>query len=1336
MNYWIAKNKTSTRSLLFVLFVLLSILFIPTAVADAQEEGPFADRRFRLYTTEDGLPNNRIQAIHQDQQGFMWFATLEGVARFDGYNFVTYAIGSANDGQRRASNYPVRDLMEDEDGFIWLATVGNGIHRFDPRTQLFDADLNSPDLQRFIGSGIYFAIAQDKEGRIFAGGQPNGGLTVYDPETAALRWFDAANFGRLPIDTLAFDKAGGTWLASRLGLARMIDEGFELYDGALQIGQVSDILTDQQGELWFGADKGLFRYDVDSDRFVVIEGAPRLIQAVTEDLDGVLWVGSASGLYTYDPRKQAWLLFAQHDPLNHEGLPAGRMTDLFIDNGGNVWVGTESGAAVVDPRQARFSNYPLVEESENDPVRGQIGGGLSGRGNEVWFGANNQLIRWLDGEIERFPMPNQDEQITSLYYDSSGLVFVGTGGGGPANLYAFDLATSQFRYYPLVFDEEVLLMGQQPSVSSIIGRGGRFIWVGVVWRGLIKVDIETGEATYWLNESFGPPRPEGDLEAGALPPPPPPPSALEGDGPNSSGDAPGGPISLLSFLPNDDLFVGFLGPGFSQFDLVAEEFEFFFRAPPSTPGPFGRTQGMVAQANGELWLGTRDGLIKINQDRDDVEVYGALDGMASTQVYGLIEDNYGDLWMSTLAGLSRFNVETELFENYGRLSNLPVGQFVHRPPVQLDNGQIVFGYDRGLIVFDPAEIQANPQPPQVVLTEIRLANEPVPVGEGSILSASIEHMESITLGYQDDFVSFEFASLAYAAPEENLYRYRLEGLEEEWNTVGADRRFATYTDLKGGTYVLRVQGSNEDGVWNSEGVALTVVVESPWWEMWWFRLIVLLVAAALLWLAVRLRLSYVEQQQKAVELEQQKRLAVLEERQRIGRELHDDIGQVIGYVSVQSQTALNRLRQNETEPAIDVLQQLIRVAQDAHVDIRQYILGIRDQENATEKLSFLPTLRAYLENVQELYGLQVDLSVPQGWDDKTLFPDETEVQLLRIIQESLNNVRKYAAVDEATILFSDNDGMVWMVVSDKGVGFDVGQGGNNADDLIEEERAHFGLMIMKERAESCDGTFEVRSTLGQGTQVMVRVPKSLDDAPEQAVQGLRVMLVDDHQLYLEGISNLLRTRGVNVVGTASNGVEAEKMAAELQPELILMDVHMPERNGLEATKLIKAQWPDIRVVMLTVSAEESQLYDALRFGASGYLLKSTSGSEFFTMLRDAMRGESVLTPQMATKLLDNFTLEQQVSQPDMVVDVSAVEREETTEPEPIQELAVLTFRQRQVLELVVQGLTNIQIAEQLFIAESTVKRHVSHMLDRLQLKSRYEMAYYYEAHVKGKDEEG
>lgn len=204
--------------------------------------------------------------------------------------------------------------------------------------------------------------------------------------------------------------------------------------------------------------------------------------------------------------------------------------------------------------------------------------------------------------------------------------------------------------------------------------------------------------------------------------------------------------------------------------------------------------------------------------------------------------------------------------------------------------------------------------------------------------------------------------------------------------------------------------------------------------------------------------------------------------------------------------------------------------------------------------------------------------------------------------------------------------------------------------------------------------------------------------------SVRVLLADDHPLFRDGIASLLAVKDYQVVGQAGNGAEAVKMANELRPDLILMDIRMPGLNGLAATRLIKTSLPAMRIVILTVSDEDADLFEAIKSGAAGYLQKSLDSEQFFGLLEAVMRGEVGLTPVLAAKILTEFA---------------------RSEPTPLQEdVSELTPRERQVLELVAQGRTNAEIAEKLGVSQNTVKFHMKNILGKLHLRNRAEVVAY------------
>jgi DNA-binding NarL/FixJ family response regulator len=206
---------------------------------------------------------------------------------------------------------------------------------------------------------------------------------------------------------------------------------------------------------------------------------------------------------------------------------------------------------------------------------------------------------------------------------------------------------------------------------------------------------------------------------------------------------------------------------------------------------------------------------------------------------------------------------------------------------------------------------------------------------------------------------------------------------------------------------------------------------------------------------------------------------------------------------------------------------------------------------------------------------------------------------------------------------------------------------------------------------------------------------------------MRVLIADDHGLFRDGLRSLLEARGVEVVGEARNGREAVDLARDQRPDIVLMDLTMPELNGLEATRLISAQYPAIKVVVVTASEDDANLFEAIKSGAQGYIFKNLESGPFFTLLNGVMRGEPALTPNLARKLLQEFARPTPPPQP------------QQAQPE------LLTAREREVLQLLVEGVTsNRDLADRLFISENTVKYHLRNILDRLHLQNRAQVIAY------------
>ena len=453
----------------------------------------------------------------------------------------------------------------------------------------------------------------------------------------------------------------------------------------------------------------------------------------------------------------------------------------------------------------------------------------------------------------------------------------------------------------------------------------------------------------------------------------------------------------------------------------------------------------------------------------------------------------------------------------------------------------------------------------------------------------------------------------------------------------------------------------------------------------------------------QLKIESHERESAEMQLVQRQRdLAAAEERDQMARDLHDSFGQVLGFANVQAQAVQEFLKKDQVNEAQENLENLVQVVQDAQVDLRRYILGLRDY--AMPQRNFYETLQTYLSAFHQAWGVETVFSPPQ--EAQPSLPERVEDQLLHIVQEALVNIRKHAEARRVEVLVTFLADKMVLIIRDDGHGFDTRLAPG-------AEEKHFGLSIMRERAEQIGGQAEIRSIVGSGTQVLISIPHistSTSKDEQLDVHKLRILLADDQSLFLDGMRNLLTAHGLTVIGVVRDGLQAVERVRALRPDVVLMDIQMPNCDGIEATRLIKTEFPEIKVVLLTVSEDEDQVLDAIKYGASGYLLKSMDANEIISMLGKVMRGETQITSRLTSQVLTEIN--RTLSAPR-----TASFRAETV---PVQ----LTVRQWEVLRLVARGLTYKEVGIQLSLTERAIKYHMAQILERLQLKNREQAIAY------------
>jgi signal transduction histidine kinase/ligand-binding sensor domain-containing protein len=1037
--------------------------------------------RIEQFSVEQGLSQTTVLCVLQDDKGFLWFGTEDGLNKYDGYSSTIYKHDpdDAREEWGSLSDNWVQAIYQDRAGMLWVGTLDGGLDRLDPRTNRFQRHAHDPQDAGSLSSNSVTAIAEDGTGMLWVG--TSKGLDRRAPGAAAFEHLIPANV----ITALTVDDEGTLWVGTDgEGLKRYDWEAGAFVDYAHDPGDTNSlshdsiraIYQDDEGVLWIGTDGGLDRLDRKSGRFDHYRHDPDSpqgmrhdpVRAIHQTHPGSLWVGTwGSGLALLD-RETGQFTRVEAD-LSH-------IWALHQDRSGALWAGTDShGLARLDVSGSGFVHYT------HDPAAGvEMRGGLSDhnvRGiyqedsGVLWIGSGGGLDRYdpATGEWTHYrhdpqdPHSLSDDSVWAIHADRKGVLWVGTRQG----LNRLDPRTGTFTRYraepgpnaqgaPTGLSDDFVL----PILEDREGT----LWIGTFAGGLNRLDPATGQ---WAHYRHDP----GD------------PDSLSSD-------------SVMSLLEDREgvLWIGTVGGGLDRFDVEHEVFKHYASDPAD---PRSLSHNLVASiyedAHGTLWIGTPGGLNRMDRGAPGASArtfahYRERDGLANDMVYGIVEDEAGFLWLSTNNGLSRFDPRTETFRNYDPSDGLQSSEFNSFAYHKGSDGRIYFGGINGLNAFYPGDVRDNAYVPPVVLTGLTQG------GREFELEGALDEVSELTFRWPNNFFEFEFAALSYLYPEKNRYAYMLEGFDGEWVQLGT-RRFGRYTNLPGGRYTLRLKGSNNDGVWNETGTAIQVRIMPPVWATWWFRglLLLLLLAAVggVYWQRVR-RVearsreleAQVEQRTAQLRQESEQRAqveralrqsemeqAIAAERNRLARDLHDSVTQSLYSLTLLAEAGQRMLAANSGAPELAGNQaRLGDIAQQALQEMRLLVYELRPL--ALESEGLVGALEQRLETVERRAGVQAVVSV-QG---EIELASDVEEELYRIAQEALNNALKHAKASRVELSIRAAEGAVTLRVSDDGRGFDPASAG---------EHGGLGLVGMRERADRIGAQLELQSAPGEGTTMTI-----------------------------------------------------------------------------------------------------------------------------------------------------------------------------------------------------------------------------------------------------------
>ena len=1016
---------------------------------------PGTNLRFAHLTINDGLSDNRINSILQDRRGFMWFATEDGLNRYDGNTFVVYK--NNRDDPNTLSSSLIQDLIEDGHGNLWIGTW-DGLDKFDPTTEGFTHYRYHPDTPNSISGDAVKSIALDSHGHVWVG-TVDGGLNKFDPATETFTGYRNDSDGQFvgEINSIIEDSHRDIWFTGPRGL-------FHLRPQTGQITRLPETIDhlaadylheDKAGNLWmlaYSPVAQLVKYDRQAERFTEYsfgEGAVGVPNStILDDGQNGLWVASSLGLYHFDLQTEQFAYRVQHDETNPESLNDNSVSSIYQDRAGLLWVGTETGGLnILDRRQGQFASYQHRPGNPDSLSAGLITA-LHQDGNRIlWAGFSpfaldrldrktGQITHYLPGSGSKNPV-GKGSNLAGIYRDAEDYLWF----GGWGILDRFDERSGQFTHYHHEPDDPNSLLSQE-ILSIYVDRSGR-LWVGQA-RGLSRLDPATKKFTNYQHNTADP-------------------ASLGSNG-----------VNAIYQDRTGTLWVGTWTGILSQFD---DKTNTFVNLRPDSRDPHklssGRIHAIHEDRAGTLWLGTADGLYRYNPENKTFTHYTENQGPGGV-IQCILDDRSGRLWLGTKKGISRFDPQKEIFRNYDMSDGLQSNEFSEGCYEDSQSGEMLFGGNNGITSFFPENVRDNPYLPPVVLTSFKIFNKPVPIGAESVLKNAIPYADSLTLPHRDNVFSFEFAALSYANSQKNRYRYKLENFDRHWNEADSKQRLATYTNLDPGKYVFRVQGSNSDGVWNEEGVSLPILITPPWWNTNWFRVLWGGFLLVLLWAAYQFRLRQLHRE-FALTLE-----ARVGERTSIARELHDTLLQSFQGLLPRFQVVSQLLPERAVE-AKEQLDGTIARAAKAIVEGRDAVQGLRASTVQTNDLALaLNTIGEELATDPANWGASAFRVTVEG-EPRNLHPILRD-EIYRIAAEALRNAFRHAQARQIEVEIRYDNQQFRLRVRDDGKGIDTvvlaGSG----------PRGHYGLPGMRERAKLIGGKLMVWSEVDTGTEVELCIP--------------------------------------------------------------------------------------------------------------------------------------------------------------------------------------------------------------------------------------------------------
>lgn len=1185
-----ATTNRCTRTLRFVLPLLL--LTVYSCLCFALNEQP--RYYFKHLGIQHGLSQNTVTCIIQDSRGFMWFATKDGVNRYDGIRFRVYSMENS---PGHINDAIINTLCEAPDGKIW-AGAGRGVAVYDPAYERFTA-FDVPTAQGEIITGGVSSIAADHQGNLWIVSSSDEKLFRYSPQSGVLERITTreGNNPQSPA-TISVDDNNRVWVGCRnaglyyhdettgfirpfehntpelrrLDAKAILNQGREMYvgtfnDGLLKLnketGETTHILKKDSrdnavhihtlirinnNEVWVGSETGLYIYNERSGKITHLQQSytnpyslsDNAIYSIYKDKEEGIWLGTYFGGINYLPKQ--YTPFDKYYPLDTPNTLSGKAVREFSeDEDGNIWIGTEdAGLNIFNPRTKEFRQYKPDEEN-----------GLSYHNvhalqidkDQLWIGTYTgglDVMNIRTGRVKHYGGNKAPQDVFTMHKDKTGKMWLGGFGGA----YAYRKETDSFE----------------------------------------RVDRIGHHFVYEIKEDY-----------------------------------------------RGNIWFSNISNGVVCYDPITEEVKHYLHSPTDSTSVPTKVIGIFEDSQKRLWFTSEgEGFARFVPETGTFKRYGTAHGLPNNVVYYMTEDHSGRLWFGTNKGLVGFDPQTEEMRVFTVENGLLSNQFNYKSALTAKDGTIYMGTINGFVSFNPERFKTGTTRFTPILTGFQIHNKEVEIGPDSPLKQSISLTRAVKLKHHQNSLSFDISALNYNTPEMYYYSYMLRGVDKEWSIL-KDNNKITYSNLVPGKYSLVI--STPDGQTNE--CLLNIVIAPPFWQSFYAYMLYFMLLTALLYTLFNITSKRIKnkQAQRMQQLNLEKEKEMYDSKIGFFTNVAHEIRTPVTLIKAPLE---NILKNTNLEPDTREDLHLMQRNTDRLLLLINQLLDFRKAEAAQFSLTFVKhDVGALINAVYQRFvpalrqkRLNTELHLPPT----PLFADVDGEAFTKIISNLLNNASKYSETYIRLELRLQAGGDVFSVVvqndgniippEDYERVFEAFVQLNAEQKKSEKSGTGIGLSLARSLAELHSGKLELQQHSHRFNSFVLQLPvhqqnviDMTNPAPREEEEAATpqptaqtnhrytVVVAEDNADMQAFVARSLK--GSYNVHTAADGEQALQILDATPIDLIITDIVMPGMDGLELLRTVKSNlhYSHIPVILLTARSNMQSKIEGLEQGADAYIEK-------------------------------------------------------------------------------------------------------------------------------------